>query len=66
MKISVGRFDNEQLLEHEKITIIIDSDTEFNIHLNKFGELVVNKSHFGSKSGAIKITPQSSNEIILT
>ena len=47
-------------IEVGKITIFLNEGTEIRIQVNKFGELVVNKS-----DSALIIIPQVSNEILI-
>ncbi|HFI4796463.1 TPA: hypothetical protein ACGQK4_002182 [Elizabethkingia anophelis] len=59
MKIQLDR--NKETIEVNKVTIIMD-DKEFEISINKFGQLEINKGYSEGDS-AIKITPYMSNEI---
>lgn len=47
-------------IEVSKITIFLNDETEIRVSVNKFGELVVNKS-----DSALIIIPQVSNEILI-
>lgn len=59
MKIQLDR--NKETIEVNKVTIIMD-DKEFEISINKFGQLEINKG-YSEGDGAIKIIPYMSNEI---
>ncbi|MCL1655463.1 hypothetical protein M2T79_02560 [Elizabethkingia miricola] len=59
MKIQLDR--NKENIEVKKVTIIMD-DKEFEISINKFGQLELNKCHSEGDT-AIKIIPYMSNEI---
>ncbi len=61
MEIIIGR--NEQTIQAKKITIKLNDDIEFDISINNFGELVVNKGQFGPGTGDLIIKPSVSNEI---
>ncbi|MDV3685286.1 hypothetical protein CMU45_02690 [Elizabethkingia anophelis] len=59
MKIQLDR--NKETIEVKKVTIIMD-DKEFEISVNKFGQLEINKC-YSEEDGALKIIPSVSNEI---
>ncbi|MDV3882968.1 hypothetical protein CMU04_06505 [Elizabethkingia anophelis] len=59
MKIQLDR--NKETIEVNKVTIIMD-DKEFEISINKFGQLELNKG-YSEGDTAIKIIPYMSNEI---
>lgn len=63
MKIIIG--NNEQTIEPRRITVVIGKDVEFEISVNQFNELVINKGQFGEGETAILIKPSVSNEIRL-
>ena len=58
MRIQLER--EGQTMEVNKVTVYLNEETEIRISVNKFGELVVNKS-----DSAITIIPQVSNEILV-
>ena len=58
MRIQLER--EGQTMEVNKVTVYLNEETEIRISVNKFGELVVNKS-----DSAITIIPQVSNEILI-
>lgn len=62
MKIAIDR--NEEWKEGNKIKIQA-GDNQFTISVNKFDELVINKSWGESGDSTIKILPHVSNEIKL-
>ena len=64
MKLIIG--NNEQDIEVRKATIVISKDIEFDISVNQFNELVINKGQFGEGETAILIKPSVSNEIRIT
>lgn len=57
--------ESEHVFEQERIVIQISEDVEFRICVNKFNELVINKTNFGADSGSISIEPHTSNQISL-
>ena len=65
MKIIVD-VENEEKgseIEAKRLKIALNKDVEFNIDINKFGELVIRKQNFGNGEGSIMIMPSVSNEI---
>lgn len=62
MQIQLDREVNT--IEATNITIMVN-DVEFRISVNKFNELVVNKTQYGEGEGSIVIKPSVSNEIKL-
>lgn len=65
MIIKYRNGENKEKIEISRIEIIITDDVKFNISLNKFNELVINKTNYGEGSGSISIEPHMSNEIYL-
>lgn len=63
MKIIVNNNENE--IEARRITVVV-GEVEFEIAVNQFGELTVNKGQFGEGESAILIKPSVSNEIRLS
>lgn len=63
------QFNNEQrdIQEHEvnKVTVLLNDDVEYQISVNNFGELVVQKQNFGDGETSIVLKPSVSNEIRL-
>lgn len=59
MKIQLDR--NKEFLDVKKVTIVMDNK-EFEISVNKFGQLEINKC-YSEEDGALKIIPSVSNEI---
>ena len=57
--------NNEQELDVRKVTVLLDDDIEYQISVNQFGELVVQKQNFGEGEGSIVLKPSVSNEIRL-
>ncbi len=64
MKIIVN--NNEQQIEARRITIVLNESVEFEISIDKFGELIVQKANFGAGDSSIVIKPKVSNEIGLS
>jgi len=56
--------NNDSQIEARHITIQ-HNDVEFRLSINKFNELVVQKTQFGNAESAIIIKPSVSNEIRL-
>lgn len=54
---------NNRELEGSRLKIVIDGDTEFNLQIDRFGELIIQKISFDSGSSSINISPKVSNEI---
>ena len=50
--------------EVKKITIFT-GNVEYNISINKFGMLLINKEQYGSEPSGIAIHPRVSNEICI-
>lgn len=63
MEIQLDR--KEERLEVKKI-MIFTQNKEFTIHIDTFGELIINKEQYGDGESAILIRPRVSNEIGLT
>ena len=63
------QFNNNQRevqeLEVNKVTVLLNEDVEYQISVNKFGELVVQKQNFGEGETPIILKPSVSNEIRL-
>ncbi|MCT4228697.1 hypothetical protein HZP39_04185 [Elizabethkingia anophelis] len=59
MKIQLDR--NNEFIEVKKVTIVMDNK-EFEVSVNKFGQLEINKC-YSEEDGALKIIPSVSNEI---
>lgn len=63
------QFNNNQRevqeLEVNKVTVLLNEDVEYQISVNKFGELVVQKQNFGEGETSIILKPSVSNEIRL-
>ncbi|MVW92429.1 hypothetical protein FCL53_10680 [Elizabethkingia meningoseptica] len=59
MKIQLDR--NKEFIEVKKVTIVMDNK-EFEVSVNKFGQLEINKC-YSEEDGALKIIPSVSNEI---
>jgi hypothetical protein len=62
MKIKINR--TEETTDVNMLTIV-DGEKEFRIHINRLGELVINKMSFNDESSSIVIIPRVSNEIEL-
>jgi hypothetical protein len=60
MKIQLNR--NEDRLTVNKVTIF-NGDSEFEIELSKFGEIIIRKEQYGEGESAVIIKPKVSNEI---
>ncbi len=64
MKVKLDN-NKEQELDVRKVTVMLDDDIEYQISVNQFGELVVQKQNFGEGEGSIVLKPSVSNEIRL-
>ena len=64
MTIKLDNDDNKQL-NIRKVTVLLNDDVEYQISINKFGELVVQKHNFADGEGSIVLKPSVSNEIRL-
>lgn len=60
MKVVLDRQPNS--IEAYKVQIVLEDKT-FTISIDKFGELIINKSYYGEESNSITIHPKVSNEI---
>lgn len=63
MKVIIG--NNESEFEARKITIVV-GNVEFEIKVNNFKQLVVNKQNYGDGESELIIKPSVSNEIRLS
>lgn len=60
MEIQLNR--NEERLNVNKVTIFVNN-TEFEISVNQFNELIINKQQYDNGETNIIIRPKVSNEI---
>lgn len=63
MELQIDR--NEERLTVKKITIF-NGDTEFEIEINKFGELQITKEQFGISESGLIVRPKVSNVVGLS
>ena len=63
MEIQIDR--NEERMEVKRIKIFTQNK-EFTIHIDKFGELIVNKEQHGNEESGIIVRPKVSNEVGLS
>lgn len=56
---------NEERLEVKRIKIFTENK-DFTIYIDKFGELIINKTQYGNEESGILIRPKVSNEIGLS
>lgn len=60
MKIQIDR--NKDTIDVRKVTIFL-GETEFEIEINKFNELIIRKEQFDNNESCLIIRPKVSNEI---
>jgi hypothetical protein len=60
MEIQINR--NEERLTVNKITVFV-ANKEFEIELDKFGELVITKEQYGNEESGLIVRPKVSNVI---
>ena len=66
MEVIIDKRGDTPSIEAKKLTIKLNDDVDYEISVNKFGELVIQKQSYGGEESSIVLKPSVSNEIRLT